>query len=296
MARVSVIMSVYNEEKYICESIESILNQTFVDYEFIIIDDASTDSTVSLIECYKDIRIKLIKNTINRGLTKNLNAGLKIAGGQYIIRMDGDDVAYPNRIAEQVDFMDHHREIKLASCGYRIIGSARKTVSCKVSCDEIRAMLIFNSVLPHPGFIFDRKAMNDVGIRYNERLKYAQDYDFQARVVKIYDLALMPQVLFDYRVSKKQISVAKFEQQQKCANYIRMKELQYLGINKMPIRPEVWRAFSRSEDRVFSLEEKYKVFVMTMRITNLCKGKKMYNEKAVKEVCTKKLQKFIKIM
>ncbi|MDD4353774.1 MAG: glycosyltransferase family A protein, partial [Candidatus Nanoarchaeia archaeon] len=113
--RISVIMSAYNTERYIAEAIESILNQTFKDFEFIIIDDGSTDDSLKIIKRYvkKDRRIKLIHNKKNIGLTKSLNKGLKIAKGQYIARMDADDISLPQRFQIQYDFLEKNKDIFL---------------------------------------------------------------------------------------------------------------------------------------------------------------------------------------
>ena len=104
--KISVLMSVYNGEKYLREAIDSILNQTFTNFEFIIIDDASTDDSNAIIKKYTDKRIKLVENPQNMGLTKSLNRGLKISLGKYIARLDSDDLAFPNRLKEQYEFME----------------------------------------------------------------------------------------------------------------------------------------------------------------------------------------------
>src|SRR3990172_12530717 len=112
---ITVLMSAYNAEKYLREAIESILNQTFKDFEFIIINDCSTDKTKKIIEEYanKDARIKLINNATNLGLTKSLNIGLKEARGEYVARLDADDVALPERLEKQYEFMNKNRDITL---------------------------------------------------------------------------------------------------------------------------------------------------------------------------------------
>lgn len=288
----SVIMSVYNEEKYICESVESILNQTFTDFEFIIIDDASTDQTVSLIQSYKDQRIRLVRNQKNMGLTKNLNVGIKLANGKYIIRMDGDDIAHVDRLEQQIKFMEKNPDVKLASCGYRVIGSNIKITYSDLSSDEIKVMLLFHTVLPHPGFIFEREAINKAGITYNEKIKYAQDYDFQVQVARIYNLAFMHQILFDYRVSKKQISMVKYREQEHYANYIRMVQLRQIGLKKMRVKIGNWRNFCRETREVkdISWKNKIQIFFVVGEIIKNCRRKKKYNLEILKRICIKKIK------
>ncbi len=111
--RVTVLMSVYNGEKYLREAIDSILNQTFKDFEFLIIDDGSTDSSADIIRSYTDFRIRLIQNEKNIGLTRSLNKGLKLAKGEYIARMDVDDISLPIRFEKQVSFLDKYEDVKL---------------------------------------------------------------------------------------------------------------------------------------------------------------------------------------
>lgn len=112
---ISVLMPVYNSEKYLNEAIESILNQTFVDFEFIIINDASNDNSENIIESYQDSRIKYFKNEKNLGVAKTLNKGLKLAQGKYIARMDSDDISLPERLYKQFKFMEVYNDIDV--CG-----------------------------------------------------------------------------------------------------------------------------------------------------------------------------------
>ena len=113
---VSVVMSVYNDEQYLKESLDSIFAQTIQDFELIIVDDCSTDRTVEIIENYHDDRIRLICNSENRGLTRNLNTALEYVQGTYIARMDGDDKSRPERFEKQIAYLEQHPELMLISC------------------------------------------------------------------------------------------------------------------------------------------------------------------------------------
>ena len=117
MPKVSVVMSVYNAEPYLEAAIDSILNQTFRDFEFVIVDDGSTDGSTEILEKYAkgDSRIRLVHNAFNKGLIRSLNRGVKLAKGEYIARQDGDDVSLPQRLASQVQFLDEHPEIGVHS-------------------------------------------------------------------------------------------------------------------------------------------------------------------------------------
>jgi glycosyltransferase involved in cell wall biosynthesis len=104
--KISILMPVYNGEKYLREAIDSILNQTFTDFEFLIVDDGSTDNSVEIINSYQNSRINLVKNDKNEGLVYTLNRGLSLAKGEYIARMDCDDISLPERLKKQIDFLD----------------------------------------------------------------------------------------------------------------------------------------------------------------------------------------------
>ena len=109
--RITVLMSVYNGERYLKEAIESILNQTYKDFEFVIYDDCSTDNTPEIIESYSDSRIVYRRNSVNQGLTRNLADGVSRSAADYIARMDADDIAYPERLERQLEWMEHHPEV-----------------------------------------------------------------------------------------------------------------------------------------------------------------------------------------
>ena len=120
--KISVLMSVFNGERYLIKAIDSILNQTFKDFEFIIIDDGSMDSSNAIIRSFDDPRVRLIENEKNIGLTKSLKKGIDLCRGEYIARMDGDDISLPERLKKQVEFMDHNRGVGISGTWKRSIG------------------------------------------------------------------------------------------------------------------------------------------------------------------------------
>jgi glycosyltransferase involved in cell wall biosynthesis len=121
LPKVTVLMPVYNGERYLKEAIESILDQTFTDFEFLIINDGSTDRSVGIIESYADSRIRLVDNGENLGLIKTLNKGIDLTRGEYIARMDADDISLPKRLEKQVGFMDSHPKVGICGTWARII-------------------------------------------------------------------------------------------------------------------------------------------------------------------------------
>ena len=208
---ISVVMSAYNSEKYIAEAIESILNQTFKDFEFIIINDGSTDKTLEIIKNYsrKDKRIKLIKNTKNLGLIKSLNKGLKAARGKYIARMDADDISLPERFKIQYDYLEKNIEIFLIGSGVIQIDKKGKEILKSrpiTGVKKIKRILRKRNCIAHPTIMFQ----NDQNIFYREKMLYCEDYDLYLRLLhKKNKLDNIKELLLKYRISPDSITNSK---------------------------------------------------------------------------------------
>ena len=217
--KISVIMSVYNGEKYLREAIESILNQTFRDFEFIIINDGSTDKTSEILSSYNDPRIVIINNKRNIGLTKSLNKGLKMVKGEYIARQDADDVSLPERLERMVNFLDMNRDVGLLGSSFVIIDEkGNKLKSCKFATEnkEIKKRLLSGN---HFGSeIFRKTSLEKVGF-YREEFKYAQDYDLALRISEKYKVGNLSFPFYKCRINFQSISVAKNFEQNKYAEF-----------------------------------------------------------------------------
>ncbi|MGI6387384.1 MAG: glycosyltransferase family 2 protein [Desulfomonilia bacterium] len=226
---ITVLMSVYNGESFLAEAIDSILSQTFTDLEFLIIDDGSTDSSPSILVNYaqKDCRIRIIRNPTNIGLTKSLNEGLDLAQGQYIARMDADEVSLPDRLEKQFLFMQNRPEIGVCGTNYFANGA-----TIKLPCDheEIACGLIWNNTLAHPTTIFRRSVVIKNNLRYDERYCYAQDYAFWFRCAKNTRLANLPEPLLVRREHANQISTSSSNEQALAARRIREHIVRELGV------------------------------------------------------------------
>ena len=211
-------MSVYNGSRYLQESVESILNQTFTDFEFIIIDDGSTDNTREILTKYadQDQRIKLFKNEENIGLTKSLNKGLRLARGEYIARQDADDVSLPKRFEKQVALLDNHLEVVLVSCNVEVINPEGKTVAeHQQACDSkfIAWYLLFsNYIAGHSQVMFRCKPVIDSG-GYCEARRYSQDYELWCRLIEIGDIVILPEALQKQRLHNNSVSAQRGSQQ-----------------------------------------------------------------------------------
>ncbi len=229
--KVTVLMPVYNAKIYLREAIDSILNQTFRDFEFLIINDASTDSSKNIILSYKDSRIRYFENKKNLGVARTLNRGLRLAKGEYIARMDADDISLPFRLERQVAYMYKHPRI--AVCGtwlkalYDTKGEIWKTPATH---EEIRSLMLFHDAIFHPTVMIRTGIIKKYNLRYSESYPYAEDYELWIRITKHSLLANLPEVLLYHRVHHKKHIDGYLKIQEKSANKIRLSQIHHLGI------------------------------------------------------------------
>jgi glycosyltransferase involved in cell wall biosynthesis len=235
-------MPVYNGEKYLRESIESILNQTYSNFEFLIINDGSTDNSEKIIKSYNDKRIRLIKNSQNIKLSATLNKGIDMSQGEYIVRMDCDDISLPNRLAIQVKYMDENPNIGV--CGSFVDIFYEKNlwlhniVKYPVTDAEIKETLFFQCAFSHPTVIIRKKSLNYYNLSYNPNYSYAQDYKLWIDCSKYLLFANIPQVLLRYRRNAQSISISKRIEQMEIALKISNELLEYYSFKSMqPIEP-----------------------------------------------------------
>ncbi len=230
--KVTVLMSVYNGEKYLNEAVTSILEQTFTDFEFLIVDDASTDSTPEILQKYKDPRINTIRNPENLGLTKSLNIGLKRAKGEYIARMDADDVSLDHRLETQVAFMDAHPEISICGSWMVTIGNHTGSVfSSPLLNDEIITGFLFDNTIFHPTVVIRKNIVLNLNEFYDEQFKQAQDMEYWVRLSNSgVKFANIGEVLLKYRIHETNIGKTHIENQEKNAGMVKFLQLKRLGI------------------------------------------------------------------
>ena len=194
---ISVLMPVYNtKEEYLRASIESILNQTFKDFEFIIVNDGSTNNAEEVISSYKDGRIKYFKQE-NQGIVGALNNAWSKASGKYIARMDSDDIAYPERFAKQIRFLEENPEYSLVGSWAKIIPSNNLI---KLPQDIKVMDLLADCMFVHPSIMFNKADFEKFNIRYESGFDYVEDYCFYARAIKCLKMTNLQEVLLDYRV------------------------------------------------------------------------------------------------
>ncbi|MFO0971604.1 MAG: glycosyltransferase [Candidatus Saccharimonadales bacterium] len=201
---ISVVMSVYNGEDFLKAAIESILNQTFRDFEFIIINDGSTDSSKKIIDSYKDPRIVSI-NQKNIGLIASLNKGISKAKGKYIARMDADDISLPNRFEKEVEWLNQDNSRGLVSTFFELIDFKTSepigtTLVFPIQNDDLRRAFYFTNPFAHGAAMYRKDAIATVG-EYTTKYGPTEDYELWRRISKKYEVGLMPDVLYQYRIN-----------------------------------------------------------------------------------------------
>ncbi len=200
---VSVVMSVHNGEKYLEESIKSIIRQTYKNFEFIIIDDHSSDSSVTIMESFNDDRIKIIKNSKNIGLPSSLNKGIREASGEYVVRQDDDDISHINRIEMQLRYA-LSSDLDAVFCRYCYIdrkGSTTNNCSKFFFENNILSSLVNKKdPLAHGSAIIKRSALLKIN-GYNEKFIYGQDYELWIRMLTLnYRIAMIDDVCYFQRI------------------------------------------------------------------------------------------------
>jgi len=253
--RVTILMPVFNGEKYLREAIESILSQSFTDYEFLIINDGSTDNSETIINSYQDQRIRLINNQQNLKLIATLNKGITLAMGEYIARMDCDDISLPDRLLKQVRFMDSHPRIGVSGTWVETCGDINGLKwEYPTDPDEIKAKLIFESVLAHPAVIIRKDYLLNHNLSYSENYLHAEDWKLWQDCAGYFQIANIPEFLLKYRLSKQSITYVCREQQLQTIRKIDSENIKKLKIEATPEEMQIHRglAFLR-----FSADENF---------------------------------------
>jgi len=225
--RVSVLLSVYNGEEYIKEAVESILNQTFQNFEFIIIDDGCTDDTALILNSFNDPRIVRVVNEKNLGLVRSLNKGLRIAKGEFIARMDADDTSTKDRLEKQVAFLDANKDVGVLGTWMKQVDSKGKAISIfkvPVSHDEILWQMLSGTAIVHASVLMRRDVLMEVG-GYNEDFPHVEDTELWSRLIFITRFANLSEVLYIRRIHNNSIMSANFKLQIEQSEKIREKLL-----------------------------------------------------------------------
>ncbi len=231
---ISVLMPVYNAENFLRKAIDSILGQTYTDFEFLIINDGSIDQSRNIIDSYNDERIKIIENEKNRGLIFSLNRAIDNASGKYIARMDADDISMPDRFEKQITFLESYSDIALLGSSAIIIdesGQEKKVTNVIESSHLIFTQLFFESPFFHTSVMGRTPVFRE--FKYNDNYYVAEDYYLWSQIAMKYKLANLNEPLIKYRHHAESISSRKAQQQQDCVKKIYAFHLANLGVENI---------------------------------------------------------------
>ena len=206
---ISVLSSVYNETlAEIRESLDSILSQSYTDFELIVLDDCSPDNSAEILDTYTDPRIVRYRGEKNVGLSNVLNVGMQLARGEYIARMDSDDLSTHERLAVQVAYLDAHPEIDLCSCGMELFGAKQETWVRENNPEAVKITALFYSPILHASSVWRRASFERVGLRFQQEMVPAEDYDMWTRAMAAgLQLVNIPQVMYKYRIHPSQVTM-----------------------------------------------------------------------------------------
>ena len=227
---ITVLMPVYNGELYIRYAIDSILCQSFKDFELLIVNDASTDRTVEIIESYTDSRIRLVHNEINLKHGVALNRGLELAQGQYIARMDSDDISCPARLEKQKIFLDSNQNVALVGSWAEIIdekGNARGIKTFLTNSPLLKWKLLFCNTFIHSSIMFRKSCVLPL-LGYDCNYALAEDYDLWSRISFEHEVANIPEVLVKWREWGGSVTSTKAKEQQKETLKISRRNMQHV--------------------------------------------------------------------
>lgn len=318
---ISVIMPVYNGGDYLREAIDSIINQTYTDFEFIIINDGSSDNSEEIILSYSDERIRYVKNQENLQIVKTLNKGISLARGEFIARMDADDISISNRFEKQIEFMNSHPEISVCGSWIELFGAAEGVCRYPAVHEEIKAELIYNTALAHPSLLI-RKSFFDT-YQYEDKYNKAEDYVLWTKAVRTHMFANIPTVLLKYRLHNNQTDSSIQTSQAdlgrlimldnigcnlsdtECVNFNKLATYQFISVKEME---SLWGEISRSNSVSAFLESRLLENALIMRYwavlnRNTEKGLPLFKEfsksklNSLKQVSIlKKIEFFVKCL
>jgi glycosyltransferase involved in cell wall biosynthesis len=247
--KVSVFMPVYNAGSYLYAAIDSILNQSFTDFEFVIVNDGSTDQSESVILSYNDPRIRLVNNPKNLGLIASLNVGLEICNGEYIVRMDQDDISLPDRIALQVSFMEQNPEIGLIGSWFEDFGDQieSKIVRYSTNDTEIRIRHLYQTHISHPTALLRSSIVRRHNIRFDPEYVHGEDYNCWVTMSAFCKLSNYPAVLVRKRDHPRNITNSFSSTMHSTCTKVKQKQFEAMGSAVSQAEADLYTRFADPE-------------------------------------------------
>lgn len=288
--KISVIMPLYNGEKYLKEAIDSILNQTYSDFELLLINDASTDSTETIINSYHDYRIVYIKNEENLGLIKTLNKGLDLAKGEFIARMDQDDISLPERFEKQIAILEKNPEIGVCGTWFTLFRENQKdwAVEHPESNDSIKIGLLTSCLIGHPTVMMRKKAI--ANHKYDTDYQASEDYELWTRLIRITQFYNIQESLLQYRFHDTNMSVLENSVQVTNTKIITGNQLKDIGIANSEENIELCRIVLGASSKFRYTDNEFrKLITFANEIEYQNSQKKAYHEKKFHEIINRSL-------
>lgn len=287
---ISVIMPVFNGEKYLVEAIDSILKQTFGDFEFLIINDGSTDKSDEIIRSYNDSRIVYLQNDGNKGLVYTLNYGISQAKGEFVARMDADDISEPSRFQKQLEALKNNPEVGICGTWAKIIGSGKVF---KVECEDekIKGLLLFLNQFIHPSVLFRKSILEKNQIHYEANDFPAEDYALWIRLAPFVKMMNIPELLLNYRVHPNQISAASSERQKRKTNELSVGQLSaFFGHipNEQEIKDHL--LLLNQKDKINNSDDILRLFLWASQLLEINRKACYYSDKSFNSCIHEKLE------
>lgn len=272
---VSVLMPVYNAAPYITGSLTSLLKQDYQELEIIIVNDACTDHTPDLISSFKDSRIKMLHNPANLGLAASLNRAIRESTGDYLARMDADDISLKERISKQVRYLQQHPETDVLGTAMQYFGASNYLNFFPETHNACKVYLLRNVCFGHPTVIFRKRVFDDASCYYNpEYRQYSEEYDLWCRLADRFQFANLKEPLLRYRTYPENIKSSAEEKRTSNSEYIRsaflVKQLGNIDNNSLKLHnraasmqklcPNEWEAIERWFEELLKLNEEHRSF------------------------------------
>lgn len=284
-SKISIIVPMYNVASFLKETLDSILNQTFTDFELLLIDDCSMDNTLEIAYSFSDPRIRIIKNDKNSGAGATRNKGIELAQSAYIAFCDADDIMFPNRLEEQYNFMEQHPDIDICGSFVKLInekGNITGKFTFPVKHDKIAVEMFLRCAFQQSTAFIRSRSFKQSGLKYKEN-HYAEDYDLWANAVKKLKFHVIPHFLMYYKISDSQISSASFGKQQRDAFLVYKQMMEELGVHYNERIIELHYELAHRKKRTLPKEwiKEYEIFCRECLLKN--KSVKLYKHNLWKQ-------------
>lgn len=249
---ISVALPVYNAELYIGECLENLLAQTYRNIEIVLIDDCSTDRTAEVVAEYKDSRIRYFKNEQNLGIVHTLNKAYKLCRGEYIARMDADDLCSCDRLEKQVNLLEINPNVGMVACDLELFGARTGIVRYSAESEIIQCRLLFSLQMAHNAWLFRRELIEKYGLAYRDEYRYAEDWDFLVRASRVTKFSNVLEPLVKYRIFPQQSSQIHRQAQKRAADQVAKDQLAHIGLELTDEEFAVYRQYFGSGEKLLS--------------------------------------------